>query len=310
MYLGQKGVATILIGAHQGLIGAQMDTPVDASYLADAVILLRYFEHRGEVRQAISVMKKRGSQHERTLREFRLDAGRHHRRRAAARVPRRADRRADLRRPDDAGEAGQRPRVTDDRSAAIGGCCSWRRPRRTRRRPRRCWRRSASASTSAGRSTQLLEEVERGRRRDPAARRGGLAVAQRGAADACSRRSRRGPTCRCCPDAPGRRLGRVERRGADARQRHAARAAGAAGDAGERGADRAPRARAAVPDPRAPGRARPRRGVAAPRRPAQGRVPGHAGTRAAQSAGAAADRAAPAEDGRQRRIRSRSASRR
>jgi circadian clock protein KaiC len=76
MYLGQKGVATILIGAHQGLIGSQMNTPVDASYLADAVVLLRYFEARGEVRQAISVMKKRGSKHERTIREFRLDGGR------------------------------------------------------------------------------------------------------------------------------------------------------------------------------------------------------------------------------------------
>jgi len=75
MYLGQKGVATILIGAHQGLIGAQMITSVDATYLADAVILLRYFEFRGEVRQAISVMKKRGSRHERTLREFRLHDG-------------------------------------------------------------------------------------------------------------------------------------------------------------------------------------------------------------------------------------------
>jgi circadian clock protein KaiC len=73
MYLGHQGVATILIGAHQGLIGAQMNTPIDASYLADAVILLRYFESRGEVRQAISVMKKRGSHHERTIREFRLD---------------------------------------------------------------------------------------------------------------------------------------------------------------------------------------------------------------------------------------------
>ena len=52
-----------------------MTSAVDASYLADAVILLRYFEHRGEVRQAISVMKKRGSKHERTLREFRLDRG-------------------------------------------------------------------------------------------------------------------------------------------------------------------------------------------------------------------------------------------
>jgi circadian clock protein KaiC len=76
MYLSQKSVATILIAAHQGLIGSQMYTPVDASYLADAVILLRYFEARGEVRQAISVMKKRGSRHERTLREFRLDGGR------------------------------------------------------------------------------------------------------------------------------------------------------------------------------------------------------------------------------------------
>jgi circadian clock protein KaiC len=74
-FLGQMGVATILIGAHQGLIGSQMTTPIDASYLADAVILIRYFEDRGEVRQAISVMKKRGSKHERTLREFRLDTG-------------------------------------------------------------------------------------------------------------------------------------------------------------------------------------------------------------------------------------------
>ena len=74
MYLGEKGVATLLIGAHQGLIGQQMHTPVDASYLADAVILMRYFEARGEVRQAISVMKKRGGNHERTIREFKLDA--------------------------------------------------------------------------------------------------------------------------------------------------------------------------------------------------------------------------------------------
>ncbi len=78
MYLGQRSVATILIGAHQGLIGSQMNTPVDASYLADAVVLLRYFEARGEVRQVISVMKKRGSNHERTIRELRLDGGRIH----------------------------------------------------------------------------------------------------------------------------------------------------------------------------------------------------------------------------------------
>ena len=74
-YLGQQGVATLIIGAHQGLIGSQMKTPVDASYLADAVLLLRYFEAGGEVRQAISVMKKRGGEHERTIREFRLANG-------------------------------------------------------------------------------------------------------------------------------------------------------------------------------------------------------------------------------------------
>jgi circadian clock protein KaiC len=76
MYLGHHGVATLLIGAHQGLIGSAMNTPVDASYLADAVILLRYFEAQGEVRQAISVVKKRGSRHERTIREFRMSNGR------------------------------------------------------------------------------------------------------------------------------------------------------------------------------------------------------------------------------------------
>jgi circadian clock protein KaiC len=65
-------VATILIAAHHGMIGSNMSAPIDASYLADAVVLLRYFEASGEVRQAISVMKKRGSWHERTIREFRL----------------------------------------------------------------------------------------------------------------------------------------------------------------------------------------------------------------------------------------------
>jgi circadian clock protein KaiC len=49
-----------------------MITPVDASYLADAVILMRYYETRGEVRQAISVVKKRGGAHERTIRDFAL----------------------------------------------------------------------------------------------------------------------------------------------------------------------------------------------------------------------------------------------
>jgi circadian clock protein KaiC len=69
-YLGQSGVATLMVGAHQGVIGMQMNAPVDASYLADAVLLLRYFEDRGQIRQVISVLKKRGSAHERAIREF------------------------------------------------------------------------------------------------------------------------------------------------------------------------------------------------------------------------------------------------
>ena len=75
-YLGQAGVATLLVGAQHGLIGSQMQAPVDASYLADTVVLLRYFESDGEVRQAISVMKKRGGAHERTIRAFTMgDSG-------------------------------------------------------------------------------------------------------------------------------------------------------------------------------------------------------------------------------------------
>jgi circadian clock protein KaiC len=75
-YLGHQGVASMLIAAHQGLIGTHMNAPVDASYLADAALLLRYFEAEGEVRQAISVVKKRGGNHERTIREFRMQEGR------------------------------------------------------------------------------------------------------------------------------------------------------------------------------------------------------------------------------------------
>jgi circadian clock protein KaiC len=76
-YLGQRGVATLLLSAHAGLVGGAMQSPVEASYLVDGVILLRYFEARGEIRQAISVVKKRGGAHERTIREFRLDRGIH-----------------------------------------------------------------------------------------------------------------------------------------------------------------------------------------------------------------------------------------
>jgi circadian clock protein KaiC len=72
-FLGHRGVSTILVGVQGGLIGTSMVTPADASYLADTVVLLRYFEHLGAVRQAISVVKRRAGNHERTIREFWLD---------------------------------------------------------------------------------------------------------------------------------------------------------------------------------------------------------------------------------------------
>jgi circadian clock protein KaiC len=73
-YLGQRGVTTILIMAQQGLVG-QIESPVDVSYLADTVILMRYFEALGRVRKAISVIKKRSGPHEDTIREFSMDRG-------------------------------------------------------------------------------------------------------------------------------------------------------------------------------------------------------------------------------------------
>jgi circadian clock protein KaiC len=71
-YLGQQGVVTLLVVAQHGLLGAGMHSPVDASYLADAVVLLRFFEAAGKLRRCISVVKKRSSAHEETLRELRL----------------------------------------------------------------------------------------------------------------------------------------------------------------------------------------------------------------------------------------------
>jgi circadian clock protein KaiC len=70
-YLGQMGVLTILVLAQHGLVGP-MHSPIDLSYLSDAVLLLRYFEFEGEVRRALSVVKKRSGRHEHTIREFRL----------------------------------------------------------------------------------------------------------------------------------------------------------------------------------------------------------------------------------------------
>ena len=74
-YLGHMNVVTILIVAQHGLLGNAMSTPVDTSYLADSVILFRYFEAMGEVRQTISVLKKRSGAHERSVREFKIEKG-------------------------------------------------------------------------------------------------------------------------------------------------------------------------------------------------------------------------------------------
>jgi circadian clock protein KaiC len=73
-YLDQCGVTTIMVMAQHGLIGAGMTIPVDLSYLADTVLVLRYFEAAGRVRQAIAVLKKRSGRHERTLRELQLSS--------------------------------------------------------------------------------------------------------------------------------------------------------------------------------------------------------------------------------------------
>jgi circadian clock protein KaiC len=74
-FLGHQGVVTLLVIAQHGMLGPNMHSPVDVSFLADTVILLRFFEAMGEVRQAISVVKKRRSAHERTIREMRLGPG-------------------------------------------------------------------------------------------------------------------------------------------------------------------------------------------------------------------------------------------
>ena len=68
-YLNRQGASTFLTVAQHGLVG-DMKSPVDVTYLADTVILLRYFEAIGQVRRAISVLKKRTGRHENTIREL------------------------------------------------------------------------------------------------------------------------------------------------------------------------------------------------------------------------------------------------
>jgi circadian clock protein KaiC len=71
-YLNRRGVATFITLAQHGMIG-DMRQSIDVTYIADNVILLRYFEAAGRVRRAISIIKKRSGPHEDTIREFRID---------------------------------------------------------------------------------------------------------------------------------------------------------------------------------------------------------------------------------------------
>ena len=108
-FLNRQGATTFLTVAQHGLVG-DMKAPVDVTYLADTVILLRYFEAMGRVRRAISVIKKRTSAHEDTIREYRIGKQRDHARSAADQLPRRASRRA---------RADRRRRSTDGIRAGV-----------------------------------------------------------------------------------------------------------------------------------------------------------------------------------------------
>jgi circadian clock protein KaiC len=72
-YLGQQGVITMMVLAQHGLIGA-MQASVDLTYVADNVLMLRFFEAHGRIRRALSVLKKRTGGHETTIREFMIDS--------------------------------------------------------------------------------------------------------------------------------------------------------------------------------------------------------------------------------------------
>jgi circadian clock protein KaiC len=73
-YLNRNGVVSIMIVGQYGLVGS-MSSPIDMSYLADSVVLMRYFEAGGSIHQAMSVLKKRAGKHERTIREYQIGPG-------------------------------------------------------------------------------------------------------------------------------------------------------------------------------------------------------------------------------------------
>jgi circadian clock protein KaiC len=70
-FLNRHGATTFMTVAQHGLVG-DMQAPIDVTYLADTVILLRYFEAAGRVRRAVSIIKKRSGTHESTIREYQI----------------------------------------------------------------------------------------------------------------------------------------------------------------------------------------------------------------------------------------------
>jgi circadian clock protein KaiC len=73
-YLNQSGVTTLLVLGQHGIVG-EVRTDIDLSYLSDVILLFRFFEAKGEIRTALSVVKTRASAHERTIRELQLTYG-------------------------------------------------------------------------------------------------------------------------------------------------------------------------------------------------------------------------------------------
>ena len=120
-FLNERGVATILVLAQHGIVGTMMSTPLDVSYLADTVMMLRFFEAQGRVRRAISVVKMRTRVHEATIRELKLGPERVHIGDALTEFHGRAHRRASLRR------RGSGPAECRLRPRSISASSSWRR---------------------------------------------------------------------------------------------------------------------------------------------------------------------------------------
>jgi circadian clock protein KaiC len=71
-FLNERSVGTRITLAQHGTVGAAMPAPVDLSYLADAIVRFRFFEAAGQIRKAISVVKKRTGSHETAIRELRI----------------------------------------------------------------------------------------------------------------------------------------------------------------------------------------------------------------------------------------------